>query len=187
MKQEIEQEEARVLLLKQLYKQRLHNCSKRKKLAKVNRFFELNRNTELELKYEILDQTVQLQPKKDPRFRNGVASKINITNTAPVNEDRYDRKEKMFSISQSSLNLRAAERNLKCLIEHSLGCIKRLFDKYRDRVIPVKCLYRSFMLVKTMILYEMTDILAPELVKIDPFLLVESGLIFITFCAPHGL
>ena len=96
-----------------------------------------------------------------------------------------------FTLSQKTFNRAKALQNTKMLVAHANAAFKKLYSqKYpkSGNYLPMQVMYRCFILARTLIVFELVALLAPEEMVIDPFELFKTkgGFIFNSYCGPNG-
>ena len=96
-----------------------------------------------------------------------------------------------FRIRQTNLDRAQALRNTKLLSAHAVACIEKVYKRFPKRldILPKQIMYRCYLLIRTMLVFELGAMLAPKEVVVDPFELfkTQGALIFNIYCLPDGL
>ena len=88
-----------------------------------------------------------------------------------------------FTLSQVNFNRARALENTRMLVAHANMAYKKLYSqKYpkSSNYLPMQVMFRCFILARSLIVFELVALLAPEEMVIDPFEL------FKTYCGPNG-
>lgn len=80
---------------------------------------------------------------------------------------------------------------MRKLVAHANKVYKKLYkQKYplTSNYLPLQVMFRCFILARTLIVFELVALLAPEEILIDPFELFKTrgGFIFNSYCGPNG-
>lgn len=96
-----------------------------------------------------------------------------------------------FTLSQVNFNRARALENTRMLVAHANMAYKKLYSqKYpkSSNYLPMQVMFRCFILARSLIVFELVALLAPEEMVIDPFELfkTQGGFIFNSYCGPNG-
>ena len=76
------------------------------------------------------------------------------------------------------------------LVAYTNDCFRKLYKSYPkiSNFLPNQVMYRCYFLARSMLVFELVAIFAPEEISIDPFELFKTkgGLMFNAWCGPTG-
>lgn len=90
----------------------------------------------------------------------------------------------------TGFNKATALANCQRLVAHANCAFKKLYSRYTDakEYLPMQVMFRCFALARCLIIFELTALICPDQIVIDPLqlLLTQGGFLFNSYCGPTG-